>query len=183
MWLGEWQSTKIPFFNHFISSHLGVRNLLIVRWTTSIPTDFSPHSPSTHPSHFWWISSLHYTQWAMFAGSPVLLQCSNIRTIWPLHIRSRCSCSANFHHLWLRPPVRFWTRTSAGGNRTAHYWKVNNKHVRTIKKIALDVFIAGYLIQFRRMRSTICCTPSQICIFRPWGGPSQVLLLSGVWSQ
>ena len=113
----------------------------------------------------------------MFAGSPVLLQCSNIRTIWPLHIRSRCSCSANFHHLWLRPPVRFRTHTSAGGNRTAHYWKVNNKHVRTIKKIALDVFIAGYLIQFRRMRSTICCTPSQICIFRPWGGLSQALLL------
>ena len=119
----------------------------------------------------------------MFSGSPVLLQCADIRTIWPLHIRSRCSCSADFHHLWLRPPVRFWTRTSAGGNRTAHYWKVNNKHVRTIKKIALDVFIAGYLIQFRRMRSTICCTPSQICIYRPWGGLSQALLLSWVVSM
>ena len=116
----------------------------------------------------------------MFAGSPVLLQCSNIRTVWPLHIRSRCCCSADFHHLRLRPPLRFWTHTSAGGNWTAHYWKVNNKHDRTMKKIALDVFLfmAGYLIRFRRMRSTICCTPSQICIFRPWGGLSQALVLS-----
>ena len=57
---------------------------------------------------------------------------------------------------------------------------LEGKHVRSMKKIALDVFLfmAGYLIRFRRMRSTICCTQSQICIFRPWDGLSQALVLS-----
>ena len=62
------------------------------------------------------------------------------------------------------------------------WWELDSpllegKHVRSMKKIVLDVFIAGYLIQFRRMRSMICCTQSQICIFRPWGGLSQALVL------
>ena len=90
---------------------------------------FSTQSLNTSIAFLVYISkqfAVHsYAQWAMFAGSPILLQCADIRTIWPLHIRGRCCCSADFHHLRLRPPVRFWTHTSAGGNWTAHYWKVN----------------------------------------------------------